>query len=192
MRAVFTKQHLAFQDRCIESPDSGFIARSYILTPLRKVLMWAGVSRRLEPKSTVYEASLRLCIVNRKGMPGKLSIARMRRPVFFNEATWIAPSKTSQFQAGGGLEGPDFTAPRQLSFVATSDEHLLSIDVTDDVRSWIMRGEPNYGWILAGMTQIAGYGAVRFTTCPTLDVRYSGGRTDGASALVGVHDARGG
>ena len=44
MRAVFTKQHLAFQDRCIESPDMGFAARSYILTPLRKVLRLLSVA----------------------------------------------------------------------------------------------------------------------------------------------------
>jgi len=192
MRSVFTKQLMVFRDRCIESPDSGFIARSFILRPERRVLLWAGLERRLAPKTVVQGAVLRLTVVNRKGMPGTLSVARMRRPVDFYSANWISPSPTTAFERPGGIEGSDHTRLRPVSFVPDSDEYLIEVDATEDLQAWVMRGEPNYGWIIAGNTQLAGAGAVRFATSPTLDVRYSGGRTSGASVLAGVHDARGG
>ena len=192
MRSIFTKQTLAFQDRGIESPDLGSVAPHYLLSTSRRVLLWAGVSARIEDKSRVDQAFLRLTVVGRNAVPGKLSIARMRRTVSFTSANWRTPSPTTMFEQPGGIAGPDFTPLRQVSFVPTSNEHLLEIDVTEDMQAWVMRGEPNFGWMISGDTKIAGRQAVRFATCPALDVRYSGGRTSGASVLAGVYDVLGG
>ena len=119
MRAIFSKLLLSFRDRCIEAPDLGFTSRSYILTPERRVLLWAGISRWIPAKAAIHEAKLRVVVVNRKSMPGTVSIARLRKEVDFTSASWLMAAGEASFQQPGG--GEDCTAWRPVSFVPDSD-----------------------------------------------------------------------
>jgi hypothetical protein len=89
------------------------------------------------------------------------------------EPTWNSRLHGSALWSGGGVTGTDdrdMTA--EVDMTATYPDDHAHLDVTAIVNSWVMKGDPNYGFVLNdAATGESGYYKIGLSEVPTLSQR---------------------
>lgn len=191
MRSVFTPGTMLFRDRAIIAPDDGRTDRGYAIGDGSKVLLWASLYPRIPLRSVIDTATLRITLLGMAEKPCSLGIAALRNRADPFSATWLDASP-GQPWGTPGVGADDMYDYASVSLVPSTNKHTLLLDVTGHLRGWVTRGVANYGWVFSGNARIAGATSLLALTAPTLDVRYSGERSNASSPIAGLADGLGG